>query len=97
MFGKVEITLYCSTFSYIKSVIDRDGATSRNNNHLERPTIFNAPKHEHCIMSKIKVIGQTVQTGELGQTVKQTDATKRIINPPRGSRGVCRVYTLRYT
>ncbi len=26
-----------------KSVIDRDGATCRNNNHFERPTILNAP------------------------------------------------------
>ncbi len=28
---------------FIKSVIDRDGATCRNNNNFERPTIFNAP------------------------------------------------------
>ena len=27
----------------IKSVIDRDGATGRNNNHFERPTVLNAP------------------------------------------------------
>ncbi len=32
-------------------------------------------------MPKIKVKGQTVQTGELGHTNKQTDATKRIISP----------------
>ncbi len=29
----------------IKSVIDRDGATCRNNNHFERPTILNTNKH----------------------------------------------------
>ena len=31
----------------IKSVIDRDGATCRNNNHFERPTILYAPWDEH--------------------------------------------------
>ena len=66
---------YHFTVTKIKLVIDRDGATCRNNNHFERPTILNAPSDEHSN------IGQTVQTGELGQTHKlhkQTDATKRI-------------------
>ncbi len=30
-------------FLTIKRVIDRNGATCRNNNHFERPTILNAP------------------------------------------------------
>ncbi len=34
----------------IKSVIDRDGATCRNNNHFERPTILNAPCDEDSMM-----------------------------------------------
>ena len=34
----------------IKSVIDRDGATCRNNNHFDRPTILNAPWDEHSMM-----------------------------------------------
>ncbi len=59
----------------IKSVIDRNGATCRNNNHFERPTILNAPRDAHSM----------VQTGELLQTHKQTnkqmDTTKSIISP----------------
>ncbi len=31
------------SFMIIKRVINRDGATGRNNNHFERSTILNAP------------------------------------------------------
>ncbi len=34
----------------IKSVIDHDGATCRNSNHFECPTILNALWDEHCMM-----------------------------------------------
>ncbi len=34
----------------IKSMIDHDGATCRNNNHFEHPTILNAPWDEHSMM-----------------------------------------------
>ena len=36
--------------SVIKNMIGRDGATGRNNNHFERPTILNAPGDEHSMM-----------------------------------------------
>ena len=59
---------------------------------FERPTIMNAPWDEHSVLF-FKSVGQTVQTGELGHTYKQThtsthphthkhtDATKHIISP----------------
>ncbi len=31
------------SLTHIKSVIDCDGATCRNNNHFEHPTMLNAP------------------------------------------------------
>ena len=41
--------IICSVLT-IKSMIDRDGATCRNNNHFERPAILNAPWDEHSTM-----------------------------------------------
>ena len=34
----------------IKSMIDCDGATCRNNNHFECPTVLNAPWDDHSVM-----------------------------------------------
>ena len=44
-----QVYTYCGCLRFrlmvrgIKSVIDRDGVTCRNNNQFERPTILNAP------------------------------------------------------
>ncbi len=40
---RASIHIAFSILYQIKSVIDRDGATCRNNNHFARPTILYAP------------------------------------------------------
>ncbi len=60
-----------NTIFSIKSVINRNGTTCRNNNNLECPNILNAPWDELPLMF--------FKTNKL--TNKQTDTTKRIISP----------------
>ncbi len=57
----------------IKSVIDRYGATWRNNNHFERPTIFKSQGQRSN--------GSNRRAWTNRQTHKQMDAAKRIISP----------------
>ncbi len=63
-------------YDTIKSVIDRDGATCRNNNNFECPTILNAPWEEHFLKFFLNGSNRRVW-----QTDRQTDATKPIISP----------------
>ena len=58
----------------IKSVIDRNGATCRNNNHFEHATILNAPLDAHSRRAQTYTPTNT-------PTNKHTVATKRVISP----------------